>query len=185
VYEPYYLAEPPVVRAGRLLLWFGVALIALQALNEAGLTWCVATIEKCKLRSEPGVYPYTFGALALCIGAGMMVLVPIAGAVGKIFAKPAAALDAENFAPTIAEFYGITVQMSCEDAGAPTISVRYGLSNLVVRLSDGVTISGELPRTAAQIVREWISIRGEELQESWRRVQARETLKKIAGPDDK
>jgi hypothetical protein len=44
-------------------------------------------------------------------------------------------------------------------------------------------ISGELPPTAARLVREWTLTRRQELEENWRRARAHMPLERIAGPD--
>jgi hypothetical protein len=170
--------------AGRCLLYFGLAVLALQALSEAALAWCVAR-QGCRLLSAPSIYPYFFGILSMCIGAGLVALAPIVAAIEKIFDKPAGAEEAANPTPTIAEFYGIKAQMSYEDAGSPIVRICCGPSTASVRLADGEKVSGdELPPVAAQIVRQWISIRSRELHENWQRARAREPLKTIPGPDD-
>jgi len=52
-----------------------------------------------------------------------------------------------------------------------------------VRLSDGEIISGELPPTAARLVRQRALARTAELQDNWRRARAHLPLEKVAGPD--
>jgi len=61
--------------------------------------------------------------------------------------------------------------------------MRYGDANAIVRLSDGVIISGELPPLARRIVRNWALARRTELEENWRRARERLPLEKVAGPD--
>jgi hypothetical protein len=164
-------------------MYFGLGLLTLQALSGAGLAWCAAA-KACTALTEPSIHPYFFGALAMCIGAGLIALVPIVDAIAKIFDRPAAAEQAADSTPTIAEFYGIKAQMSYEDAGLPIVRVCRGPSTAMVRISDGEIVSGGLPRVAAQIVRQWVLARGGELQENWQRARAHEPLKKIPGPDD-
>ena len=85
--------------------------------------------------------------------------------------------------PTIAFFYGIAIQMFYNDHAPPHLHARYGRAKALVRLSDGEIISGELPPTAARMVREWTLARRAELEENWRRARAHEQLEKVAGPD--
>ena len=85
--------------------------------------------------------------------------------------------------PTIAFFYGIAIQMFYNDHSPPHLHARYGRAKAIVRLSDGEIISGELPPTAARMVREWTLARRAELEENWRRARAHEELEKVAGPD--
>jgi hypothetical protein len=61
--------------------------------------------------------------------------------------------------------------------------MRYGRAKALVRISDGTLISGELPPTAARLVREWTLTRRQELEANWRRARERQPLERIAGPD--
>jgi hypothetical protein len=85
--------------------------------------------------------------------------------------------------PTIAIFYGIVIQMFYGDHAPPHFHARYGNARAVVRIADGVIVSGALPPTAARIVREWCLARQPELQENWRRGEAHVAFERIAGPD--
>jgi hypothetical protein len=85
--------------------------------------------------------------------------------------------------PTIAWFYGITIQMFYDDHVPPHFHARYGGAKALVRLSDGEIISGELPPTARRLVRQWALARSAELQDNWVRACAHQALEKIAGPD--
>ena len=86
--------------------------------------------------------------------------------------------------PTIAWFYGISIQMNYDDHPPPHFHARYGGARALVRLSDGAIIAGELPPTAAQLVRQWALARKPELQDNWQRAVAHQPLERIAGPDD-
>jgi Domain of unknown function (DUF4160) len=59
-----------------------------------------------------------------------------------------------------------------------------GGAKALVQLSDGATIAGELPPTAARMVRQWALARKPELQDNWQRALVHQPLEKIAGPDD-
>jgi hypothetical protein len=85
--------------------------------------------------------------------------------------------------PTIAWFYGIAIQMFYNDHSPPHLHARYGRARALVRISDGTLISGELPPTAARLVREWTLARRKELEENWERARAHQPLERIAGPD--
>ena len=86
--------------------------------------------------------------------------------------------------PTIAYFYGISIQMYFGDHVPPHFHARYGRARALFRIADTTIIAGELPPTAARMVREWAIAHRAELEENWRRAQAHEPLEKIAGPDD-
>jgi hypothetical protein len=53
----------------------------------------------------------------------------------------------------------------------------------VVRISDGQIIAGELPPTAARMVKEWALLCRTELEHNWQRAISLQELEKIAGPD--
>jgi Domain of unknown function (DUF4160) len=85
--------------------------------------------------------------------------------------------------PTIAWFYGITIQMFYDEHPPPHFHARYGQAKALVRLSDGEIIAGELPPTAARMVRQWALARSAELQDNWRRAREHLPLEKVSGPD--
>ena len=85
--------------------------------------------------------------------------------------------------PTIAWFYGIAIQMFYNDHSPLHLHARYGRAKALVRLSDGEIIAGELPPTAARMVREWTLARRTELEENWQRARAHQALERVAGPD--
>jgi len=85
--------------------------------------------------------------------------------------------------PTIAMFYGIVIQMYWDDHNPPHFHARYGRAKALVRILDGEVISGELPPTAARMVRDWTVSRRMELEENWHRAITLQSLYKISGPD--
>ena len=85
--------------------------------------------------------------------------------------------------PTISFFYGIVFQMYWDDHNPPNFYARYGRAKAMVRIADGEVVSGELPPTAARMVREWTLLRRAELEENWQRAINLRPLYKIAGPD--
>ena len=85
--------------------------------------------------------------------------------------------------PTISFFYGIAIQMFFDDHNPPHFHARYGTARAVVRISDGQIIAGELPPTAARMVKEGALLRRAELEHNWQRAISLQELEKIAGPD--
>lgn len=85
--------------------------------------------------------------------------------------------------PTISYFYGIAVSMFYNDHNPPHFHARYGRAKALFRIADGEIIAGELPRTAAHLVKEWALAHRAELEENWRKARAQEPLERIAGPD--
>jgi hypothetical protein len=86
--------------------------------------------------------------------------------------------------PTVAYFYGIAISMYWRDHNPPHFHARYGEHHAMVRIADCEVFSGNLPRSARNMVREWALARRPELTENWRRGLAREPLERIVGPDD-
>ena len=73
------------LRAGRLLLFFGMAVIALQAASEIALAWCVAVARfGCSLREQPDFYRYIYGILPVCLGTGIIALAPLVDVLAKL-----------------------------------------------------------------------------------------------------
>lgn len=85
--------------------------------------------------------------------------------------------------PTIAQFYGIVIQMFFYDHNPPHFHARYGTAKCLVRISDGEVIAGELPPTARKLVKEWALSRRAELEQNWMRAHSDQPLERIAGPD--
>jgi hypothetical protein len=71
---------------GRVLLGFGMMVIALQALSEIALAWCVAAFG-CTLREQPEFYRYIYGILPVCLGVGIIAFAPLADAVVKLIER--------------------------------------------------------------------------------------------------
>ncbi len=85
--------------------------------------------------------------------------------------------------PTIAYFYGIAISMYYSDHNPPHFHARYGRAKCIVRISDGQILAGELPPTAARLVREWALAHRAELEQNWECGQIQVPLERIAGPD--
>jgi hypothetical protein len=85
--------------------------------------------------------------------------------------------------PTIAFFYGITIQMYYNDHNPPHFHARYGKAKALFRISDAVLVSGELPPTAVRLVREWALAKREELELNWQRGRDGRPMERVAGPD--
>ena len=85
--------------------------------------------------------------------------------------------------PTISLFYGIVIQMFFDDHNPPHFHARYGNARALVRIADGTILAGELPPTAARLVRNWALSRRGELEQNWHRSISGQQLERIAGPD--
>jgi hypothetical protein len=62
------------MRAGRLLLIFGMVVIGVQAASNIAIEWCVAW-KDCKFGLDPKIYRDFYGLVAVCTGAVVIVCV--------------------------------------------------------------------------------------------------------------
>jgi hypothetical protein len=85
--------------------------------------------------------------------------------------------------PVIAGFYGIVIHMYYDDHNPPHFHASYGNARAWVRIADGVTIKGELPPTAARMVRDWALVNRSQLEQNWQRALNEEPLERLGGPD--
>ena len=84
--------------------------------------------------------------------------------------------------PKIACFYGIAIRMFFRDHPPPHVCASYSRHEANVAIETGEVIAGELPGTAARLVKQWGLAHREEL--IWRRARASLPLVKITGLDD-
>jgi hypothetical protein len=85
--------------------------------------------------------------------------------------------------PTIAIFFGVTVQMYWRDHPPPHIHVFYGGAEALVAIATGEVIGGALPPGAARMIRERVADRREALLANWERARLREPLEQVPGAD--
>lgn len=83
--------------------------------------------------------------------------------------------------PEICRFYGIIISMNWWEPRhhAPHIHAHYQEDQATIDIDTGQVLAGSLPGRALSLVREWMVLHREELQELWQRAQAREPLHKI------
>ena len=81
--------------------------------------------------------------------------------------------------PRLCEFYGIVIYMYWKDHAPPHFHAIYSGQEAVVRISDGVFIEGDLPRTARKLVLEWREQHHDELLANWELAQQPVTLRPI------
>jgi len=82
--------------------------------------------------------------------------------------------------PTISSFYGILIRMYYNDHAPPHFHARYGEFEATIGIESLMTIEGELPSRAFQLVKEWASAHREELMEDWRLCRGNAPPAKIA-----
>jgi hypothetical protein len=81
--------------------------------------------------------------------------------------------------PRISFFYGIIIAMYYDDHLPPHFHARYGEFEAQVLISSGEVLSGELPRRALRLVKDWVGLHRDELEEDWIRSQSGEPLATI------
>jgi hypothetical protein len=86
--------------------------------------------------------------------------------------------------PTISWFYGIAIRMYFREHPPPHFAAVYGEYEANVSIDTGDVIAGELPRTAAALVRQWAARHRAELQANWDRARANLPLERIPGLDN-
>ena len=71
--------------------------------------------------------------------------------------------------PVLSKFYGITIRMYFlqSEHNPPHIHAIYGEDVAAIDFMTGEVIDGELPQKALSLVREWMGIHKETLQEIW------------------
>ena len=71
--------------------------------------------------------------------------------------------------PTLARFYGIVIRMYFlgSEHNPPHVHAIYGEDTAAFDIRTGEIIDGDLPKRAADMVREWISINETDLLTMW------------------
>ena len=80
--------------------------------------------------------------------------------------------------PEISRFFGIAIYMYWRDHPPMHFHAVYGEHEAIVTL-DGRVYSGDLPRRALSLVREWLAMHRDELAADWALAQARKPLNPI------
>jgi hypothetical protein len=83
--------------------------------------------------------------------------------------------------PTISLFYGISIQMFYEDHPPPHIHARYNEFKARYNIASGELLSGELPKQAHRLVKEWIASNTQNLADNWARMEKGEQMEYIKG----
>ena len=79
--------------------------------------------------------------------------------------------------PELSRFYGIVIRMYFEERehNPPHIHAKYGKKAATFDILDGEILSGDLPPNAESLVRKWIQMHSQEINEIWET----QTFKKI------
>ena len=81
--------------------------------------------------------------------------------------------------PIISRFYGIVIAMYFNDHNPPHFHAKYSGYEALFNF-DGVLLEGELPKRAANFVKEWISYHKSELENNWEKARSGQPLDYIA-----
>jgi len=86
--------------------------------------------------------------------------------------------------PIISYFFGIYIRMYHDDHNPPHIHVEYQGHEALLIISNAEILAGSLPSKAHKIVKEWMQVHQEELQDDWQKAVRLEPLLRIAGADN-
>jgi len=73
--------------------------------------------------------------------------------------------------PRLSEFYGIVIYLYFADHNPPHFHAIYAEHEALIRIDDGSTLGGHIPKTAAQLVEGWRALHHDELTTNWARAQ--------------
>lgn len=82
--------------------------------------------------------------------------------------------------PRISQFYRIAIYMYFADHDPPHFHAIYGEAEALIRVDDGVILSGGLPATAGRLVEQWRRQHLVELVANWELAQVPAPLTPIA-----
>jgi hypothetical protein len=71
--------------------------------------------------------------------------------------------------PRVSAFYGIVIYLYIRDHGAPHIHAWAAEQRAVIDIATGTVTAGTLEARQAALVRDWVDLHGQELQEAWAR----------------
>lgn len=78
----------------------------------------------------------------------------------------------------LSSFFGIVILMRWNDHLPPHFYAQYGDFEVMIDLN-GEVLDGIFPLRAMALVREWMALHSEELQENWKRMCLRQPLENI------
>ncbi|MDP3971738.1 MAG: DUF4160 domain-containing protein [Candidatus Nanopelagicales bacterium] len=81
--------------------------------------------------------------------------------------------------PELCSFYGIRITLYFGDHAPAHFHAQYGDQVANVRIDNGETLCGSLPKRAARLVEQWRTQHAEDLAAAWDRVQRNELPGKI------
>ncbi len=81
--------------------------------------------------------------------------------------------------PELCRFYGIVIRMYLTDHPPPHFHAEYGEYEALIAIADGRIIAGSLPTRAFHLVREWVAIHRDELEDLWQIARQSKPLRKL------
>ena len=81
--------------------------------------------------------------------------------------------------PTLSVFYGIVIKMFFDDHDPPHLHVEYAGQEAKVGLAGSELMRGVIPPRALRLVREWIILHRDELEENWRLAKAMQPVRRV------
>ena len=82
--------------------------------------------------------------------------------------------------PEICRFFGIIIRMFYDEHNPPHFHAEYSGHKAVFDFHGNITKGDLSSKTAIKLVREWIDLRMNELEEDWELTKAGKEIKKIA-----
>ncbi|MGH7204849.1 MAG: DUF4160 domain-containing protein [Nitrospiraceae bacterium] len=82
--------------------------------------------------------------------------------------------------PELSRFFGIVIGLFYREHGRPHFHAVYGEFEAVLDIATGTVISGQLPRRALALIREWYDLHKSELLENWELARQHRPLKRIS-----
>ncbi|MFH1436667.1 MAG: DUF4160 domain-containing protein [Pseudomonadota bacterium] len=81
--------------------------------------------------------------------------------------------------PIISQFFGIILRMYYDEHNPPHLHSEYQGKKAVLDFSGNIIRGDLVSRTAIKLIREWIDLHVEELEEDWRLAREGKEIKKI------
>jgi hypothetical protein len=82
-----------------------------------------------------------------------------------------AVVGREIAVPIICRFHGIVVRMYYNDHNPPHFHASSGQDEALIEIDSSAVLAGGLPRRAADLVAQWISLHRQELRDNWDRMR--------------
>jgi hypothetical protein len=78
--------------------------------------------------------------------------------------------------PRISEFCGVVIEMYFRDHAPAHFHARFAEHRAAIVITSGDVLAGHLPPRTLRLVREWLSLHRDELDQNWLRARRNEPL---------